>query len=137
LCEVCGNEDTRTLEVHHIQERASATNGLLKDGTPVHAPSNLKVLCATCHDAQHGTTGATVATGATGATVATTTAVAVLLEKSKYCPKPKRGEEELAIIHMLLKEYKTASPKALVYQLKTEHDIIITAQALAAIRKVV
>ena len=141
LCEVCGNEDTRTLEVHHIQERASATNGLLKDGTPVHAPSNLKVLCATCHDEQHGTatvaTGATVTTATTVAATATATAVSALLEKSKYCPKPKRNEEELAIIHTILKEYKTASPKALVYQLKSEHDIIITAQALAAIRKAV
>jgi 5-methylcytosine-specific restriction endonuclease McrA len=104
LCEVCGKEDTRTLEVHHLQERASATNGLLEDGTPVHAPSNLKVLCASCHDKQH---------------------VSV---------KQGRPDDELATIHALLKKYKTATLKALVYQLKSEHDINISSKALSAER---
>ena len=104
LCEVCGKEDTRTLEVHHLQERASAKNGLLEDGTPVHAPSNLKVLCSKCHDQQH---------------------VSV---------KQGRPDDELATIHALLKKYKTATLKALVYQLKSEHDIDISSKALSVER---
>jgi DNA mismatch repair protein MutS len=105
LCEVCGKEDTRTLEVHHLQERATASaNGLLEDGTPVHAPSNLKVLCASCHDKQHVPT------------------------------KQGRPDDELATIHALLKKYKTATLKALVYQLKSEHDIDISSKALSAER---
>jgi len=124
LCEVCGQEDTRTLEVHHIQERASSTNGILQDGTPVHAPSNLKVLCAACHDKEHAATTKPIT-------------VQALFEQSKYTARSpgKRSEEELAILHTVLNEYKTASPKALVYQLQHEHNIIITPQALTSMRK--
>ena len=139
LCEVCGQEDTRTLEVHHIQTRASATNGLLEDGTPVHAPSNLKVLCDKCHDKQHASV-ASVAVASVAASAEASTpkpSVTTLFEQSKYVPRTpgKRSEEELSILHALLKEYKTASPKALVYQLQHDHNIIITPQALASMRK--
>ena len=108
LCEVCGQEDARTLEVHHIQTRASATNGILEDGTPVHAPSNLTVLCAACHDKRHHPTPSV---------------------------RSKRPDTEIATIRDLLKKHKTASLKALVYQLKSEHEIVITSQALAAFRR--
>jgi DNA mismatch repair protein MutS len=108
LCEVCGQEDARTLEVHHIQTRASATNGILEDGTPVHAPSNLTVLCAACHDKRHHPTPSV---------------------------RSKRPDTEIATIQDLLKKHKTASLKALVYQLKSEHEIVITSQALAAFRR--
>ena len=54
--------------------------------------------------------------------------------------KPKRGkkewtEEELGTIQKTLREFKTASLKALVYQLRSEHDITISVQGLSAIKK--
>jgi hypothetical protein len=51
LCELCGNPVA--LEVHHIQERHTAKNGLLPDGTPMNAAANLVVLCQSCHDKEH------------------------------------------------------------------------------------
>jgi len=41
------------LEVHHIEERATATNGRLPDGTSMNAARNLIVVCEACHDAHH------------------------------------------------------------------------------------
>ena len=76
----------------------------MEDGTPVHAPSNLKVLCAACHDRQH------------------------------LFVKQGRPADELATIHAFLKKYKTATLKALVYQLKSEHNIDISSKALSAER---
>ena len=51
-CELCKKTATN-LDVHHIQHRASATNGLLQDGTPMNHESNLIVLCQFCHQKIH------------------------------------------------------------------------------------
>lgn len=139
LCEICGNPVA--LEVHHIQERHTAKNGLLPDGTPMNAVANLVVLCATCHDKEHTNaiiqpvvqTSAgpvrvnTVTTTATIATITTNTV--------KSSTKSKWSEEEREAIETVLKEYKTASLKALSYKLKSEYQIEISSQSLAAIRK--
>lgn len=52
-CSVCGKADKRTLEVHHIQERANATQGRNTDGTALNHVRNLTVLCQVCHDKHH------------------------------------------------------------------------------------
>lgn len=54
-CELCGSPgaEQRSLEVHHIQHRASAKNGRLISGEDMNHPRNLVVLCDKCHDAQH------------------------------------------------------------------------------------
>jgi DNA mismatch repair protein MutS len=44
VCEVCGNQIVKDLEVHHIEERAKGGNNTLR---------NLVVLCETCHDKHH------------------------------------------------------------------------------------
>jgi hypothetical protein len=140
LCEICGNPVA--LEVHHIQERHTAKNGLLPDGTPMNAVANLVVLCAVCHDKEHveaivqpvvqTSAGpervSPVATTATTATTVTTNTV-------KSSTKSKWSEEERTAIETVLKEYKTASLKALSYKLKSEYQIEISSQSLAAIRK--
>ncbi len=50
-CDWC--EATDGLEVHHIQERHEAEGSRNQDGTPLNHPSNLVVLCASCHDKHH------------------------------------------------------------------------------------
>lgn len=58
-CEACGT--THDLETHHVVPQAVAVpspvsgNPVIPDsaGTSVHNPSNLRVLCRTCHDKEH------------------------------------------------------------------------------------
>jgi hypothetical protein len=50
-CDWC--EVTEGLEVHHIQERHEAEGKRNQDGTPLNHPSNLVVLCVSCHDKHH------------------------------------------------------------------------------------
>jgi len=50
-CDWC--DATEGLEVHHIQERHEAEGSRNQDGTPLNHPSNLVVLCASCHDKHH------------------------------------------------------------------------------------
>ena len=142
LCEICGNPVA--LEVHHIQERHTAKNGLLPDGTPMNAVANLVVLCATCHDKEHveaivqpivqtsmGPERLLPSNNLSGNTVVTTATVST----TKSSTKSKWSEEERTAIELVLKEYKTASLKALSYKLKSEYQIEISSQSLTAIRK--
>jgi DNA mismatch repair protein MutS len=141
LCEICGNPVA--LEVHHIQERHTAKNGLLPDGTPMNAVANLVVLCAACHDKEHvnAIVQPVVQTSegpirfATTAITAITNTVTTNTVTTKSSTKSKWSEEERTAIETVLKEYKTASLKALSYKLKSEYQIEISSQSLAAIRK--
>ena len=56
---------------------------------------------------------------------------------AKQPPTLKHGlsEEETATVYSMLSEYKTASLKALSYQLKEQHGIQLSTQALTAMRK--
>jgi hypothetical protein len=122
------------LEVHHIQQQALATNGILPNGVPMNDPTNLVTLCAKCHDTVHageevlplvqtsdGPERLSVATKTTKTTKATKT--------SKW------SEEELEHIQSVLQEYKKASLKALSYRLKTEYQIDISPQSLGQFRR--
>jgi DNA mismatch repair protein MutS len=132
LCEICGNPVA--LEVHHIQERHTAKNGLLPDGTPMNAAANLVVLCQSCHDKEH--VNAIIhpivqtSTGPDRVSIATTVTTATT--KSS---KTKWSDEDRAAIDTVLKEYKKASPKALSQKLRSEYQIEISWQSLAAMRK--
>jgi hypothetical protein len=136
LCEICGNPVA--LEVHHIQERHTAKNGLLPDGTPMNAVANLVVLCATCHDKEHveAIVQPIVQTSvgpirlSPVATTATTTTVT-----TKSSTKSKWSEEERTAIETVLKEYKKASSEALSCKLWCEYQIKISGRSLTAIRK--
>jgi hypothetical protein len=44
VCEVCGSDDVRELEVHHIEEQAKGGSNQAR---------NLAVLCEACHDDHH------------------------------------------------------------------------------------
>jgi DNA mismatch repair protein MutS len=54
ICSSCGSRIEKELEVHHLEERANATqNKRNKDGTDLNHVRNLAVLCQICHDKHH------------------------------------------------------------------------------------
>jgi hypothetical protein len=54
FCSSCGSAVEKELEVHHLEERANATqNKRNKDGTALNHVRNLAVLCQICHDKHH------------------------------------------------------------------------------------
>jgi DNA mismatch repair protein MutS len=157
-CELCGNAVVADLEVHHIEQRALANEkGILPNGTPMNAPSNLVVLCEACHDAHHAGTvaintvvetsegperstrssspvsagaGAGAGAGARAGAGAATASVS----SGSSAPKGKWSAEEVEAIELSLRQYKTASLKAVSYQLKTA-GIDISPSSLSVFRK--
>lgn len=130
-CEVCKNPIVRELEVHHITPRASATNGRLEDNTSMNKISNLVVVCESCHDKHHRgelEIGPQKCTSA-GPERAVSTVVAPVKKV-----KVKWTEEEQATIESYLRKYPHLSITRLVYDLKQQEDIVITAAALSKIR---
>ena len=107
-------------------------------------PSNLVVLCETCHDKEHGSesvvtelvqtgTGPSRTATVTATTVATTaTTVATSSTSSK---KSKWSDEEHATIQQVLDQFKGASTKVLSNRLKQDYGISISAGTLATFRK--
>ena len=132
LCELCGSATTSELEVHHIQQQAIAKNGILPNGVPMNDPTNLVVLCARCHDEHHA--GNLIITPlvqtSTGPERSETASVRTAKTKAS-----KWNEEEISQIQQMLQKYKTATLKAVSYQLKEKHDIEISVQALGALRR--
>jgi flagellar motor switch protein FliM len=98
-------------------------------------PTNLITLCAKCHDEIHAGTKEVLpliqtSTGPErAASVASKTTATTKTRTSKW------SEEELGYIRTVLDEYKKASLKNLSYRLKTEYQIEISAQSLAAFRR--
>jgi len=130
-CELCSHPILSQLEVHHIQQQAIATNGILPNGIPMNDPTNLITLCAKCHDEVHA--GQEIlplvqtSNGPERMSVTTTT--------SRKAKASKWSEEERAHIQKVLDTYKRASLKNLSYQLKTDYQIEISVQSLAAFRR--
>ena len=148
-CELCGHTVVADLEVHHIEQRALANEkGILPNGTPMNAPSNLVVLCEMCHDAHHtGTKAINIVVDTSEGPERSTCNSPTPSEHSASAgagagasantgagSKSKWTSEEMEIIESTLRQYKTASLKAVSYQLKTT-GIDISTQSLSAIRK--
>jgi len=131
-CEVCGSP--AALEVHHIEQQASATNGILPSGIPMNDVANLVVLCAACHDKHHADTLEVLPLVQTSDGLERSETQSTRT-KSTATKKGKWSEEEMAQIHQLLNKYKTASLKGVAYQLKEQFGIEISSQALGAIRR--
>jgi DNA mismatch repair protein MutS len=138
-CELCGHAIVKDLEVHHIEQRALADRrGILPNGKPMNAAANLVVLCQTCHDAHHAgkvevaplvqTSEGSERMSSVSDSNSNSNSKRPAIQSSKW------SEEELTIITHALHTYKTASLKAVSYQLKQE-GIDISVQGLSAIRK--
>jgi transposase len=95
----------------------------------MNAAANLVVLCEACHLKEHAapTLQPLVQTSMGPERVATASVASS--KRSKW------SEEELATIQAMLTEYKTTSLKALSYQLKSQHGIDISTQALTTIKR--
>ena len=133
-CEICGREGAAArLEVHHIGARADADpTGILPDGTPMNAASNLAVLCAKCHDAHHAgrlEVGKLQQTSEGPSRVAESAAAAAAAP-APATGKSKWSEDEVATIKSLLGKLKTASLKTIKYQLEKDHGIEISESSL-------
>jgi DNA mismatch repair protein MutS len=139
-CELCKAPVTKDLEVHHIKHRASATNGILEDGTHMNDKRNLVVLCEACHDAIHSNSveiGEIKMTSdgpereiITAAPIATTETTAI-----KAKGKSKWSEEELEVVTDTLKKYKTLALKSIRHFLSSKHSIEISEGVLGKMRR--
>ena len=129
-CEKCGSENVRELEAHHIEERATAHNGRLADGTHMNNIRNLVVLCEECHDKVHKNEIAV------GPVIQTSEGeVRDIRELQKYAYKnPDFTEEQLALIRQDLITYKTQAPARIIFYIEQRHGIKLTLQRLKTIR---
>ena len=124
-CELCGA--ATGLEVHHIEQRATAVAGRLSDGTSMNAARNLIVVCEACHDAHHAKE---IEIGPVKQT-----SEGPVRELQKYAHKPQAlADEQLETIQRELRTYPNLAAKRLVFDLETKYGIRITTQRLATIR---
>ena len=132
-CDVCKARIANQLEVHHIQPRASATDGRLADGTSMNARRNLVVVCQKCHDAHHA---GEMEIGCVKQTSEGEVREVVDLSKFKYKPPAVTGltAEELDVVKAELKAYPNLPAKRMLFDLEQRHGIKITAHKLSAIR---
>lgn len=134
-CEMCGKEG-KDLEVHHIQQRASADPiGILPDGTPMNLLSNLAVLCEECHDKHHA--GKIEVKPLIQTSEGPIRDTIVVPEEKPKSPKNKSNkwtEEEQTTIKDILVKYKTASLKTIKFQLEKDYGIDISESSLRGIK---
>ena len=127
-CESC--QKPIGLEVHHLQPRASAQNGLLEDGSHMNDARNLMVICQACHDAIHNET---LVVGPVQQTSDGPQRVIQQVEKS--AKKSKWSEEELETVKTTLKKYSSLSLKAVKAHLSSKHSIEMSESMLGKVRK--
>jgi DNA mismatch repair protein MutS len=131
-CEVCGQ--AKELEVHHLEARASATNGRLENGTHMNDKRNLVVICQTCHDDVH----ADKITVQGQIMTSDGPQRKVLTEQEKQDKQAKKGkwtEEELETITNTLRMYSSLSLKAIRTYLYSKHTIDISEGILGKMKK--
>jgi len=126
-CEICGA--AAGLEVHHIQQQATAVGGKLPDGTSMNALRNLVVVCEACHDKHHAKE---LDIGPVEQT--SEGPVRKIVDFQKYAHKAAPQEEELERIKAELRAYPNLDPKRMVFDLENRHGIRITVQRLRTIR---
>ena len=133
ICEVCEATINSDLEVHHIEERATATKGRLPDGTSMNALRNLVVACKICHDKHHAKQ---IEIGRVKTTSEGPIREIIQLEKYAHTPATITGltKEQLDIIETELRAYPNLDSKRMVFDLETRHGIRITSQRLKTIR---
>jgi DNA mismatch repair protein MutS len=127
-CEICGAEGSRSLEVHHIKERATAVGGKLSDGTSMNALRNLVVVCDACHDKHHAKEIEI------GPVKQTSEGPVRELQKYAHTPQNSPTEAQIEQIRSELRAYPNLDPKRMVFDLEQRHGIRITVQRLRTIR---
>lgn len=132
-CELCGA--ATGLEVHHIEQRSTAINGRLPDGTSMNAVRNLVVVCDACHDKHHAKE---LEIGPVKQTSDGPVREVVDLKTTpkKYVLKASPGitEEQSETIRAELRKYPNLDPKRMVFDLEHRHGIKTTVQRVKTIR---
>jgi len=134
VCSVCGSEKIKELEAHHIEARATATEGRLADGSDMNHMRNLTVLCGSCHDKVHANK---IEVGPTKQTSEGPTLDVKELAAFAFKPMPKAGdltEEQLELIKNDLRAYRTLTPARIIFYIEQHHGIKLTMQRLKTIR---
>ena len=141
-CELCHAAILRDLEVHHIQERATATAaGRLADGTHMNSLRNLVVVCQTCHDRHHA---GELAIGCVKQTSDGPVREVVDLSRFAYTgtsganqTTPRAAglsEEQLQTVSERLRRYPKLDARRIAFDLEHEDGIRITVQRLRTLR---
>jgi DNA mismatch repair protein MutS len=131
-CEVCHNPITSDLEVHHIKERATATNGVLEDGTHMNDKRNLIVICNICHDKTHA---GEIEIGETKITSDGPERKIIHYDRDEKKKKSKWTDEEHETIMDTLRKYSTLSLKSIRANLSSKYEIEISEAVLGKIRR--
>ena len=141
-CEMCHSNITSELEVHHIDPRASATNGLLMNGTHMNDKRNLIVICQACHDKVHANVAEIGDMKITSngpereirMPVIGAEAEAPQVPQENY-RKSKWSTEDLKTIMDTLQKYSKMSLKSLRAYLSSKHEIEISEVMLGKMRR--
>jgi DNA mismatch repair protein MutS len=137
-CEICKHPITKDLEVHHVQHRASATQGILANGTTMNDQRNLMVICQKCHDEIHADK---VEVGQLQMTSDGPERIIHIKDdkKEKEDAQDKRKgkwlKEELETITDTLKQYTSTSLKAIKNMLYSKHNIDISESMLGKMKR--
>jgi DNA mismatch repair protein MutS len=135
-CEICKKQMVSDLEVHHIKPRASATNGVLEDGSHMNDKRNLIVICNICHDKVHSDN---IEIGEMKITSDGPEREIIVTPESpkaeKKTKKSKWSEEELETIVDTLRKYSTLSLKSIRANLSSKHEIEISEAVLRKMRQ--
>ena len=131
-CEVCDHAITRELEVHHIQPRKEAIQGRFQDGSSMNNARNLIVVCQVCHDKHHA---GQLQIGPQVQTSSGPQRAIQHIAPSESVPKSKWSQEELEIIEQTLRTQPHSPITRLVYELKQEKGIQISANTLGKMRQ--
>jgi DNA mismatch repair protein MutS len=128
-CEICMALIVTDLEVHHIQPRASATNGVLQDGTHMNDKRNLIVICQRCHDKVHAETIEI------GALQMTSNGPERIVKEKQVMKKNKWSEEEMKIVMDTLHKYSSLSSKAIRARLSQHESIEMSETVIGKLRR--
>ena len=130
-CSSCGG--FTNLHAHHIQERHDAVGQRNVDGTALHHPRNLTILCEDCHKKHHSKN---IVVGVVEDTSEGPIQV-IDFEQFAYKPESKVKQpftkEQVEAIQSMKKEYPELHPKLLVFKIQKEHGFSITEKQLKAV----
>ena len=116
VCENCGSQNVRDLEVHHIDEQANGGSNKMR---------NLAVLCESCHDAHHNKMIEILPLTQTSFGLERIPAVAVTfdLERFAHVPKPKEKETNTDLIKQIVMKHSGRPAQRIASILQEEHGI--------------
>jgi DNA mismatch repair protein MutS len=129
-CELCKKSIAKELEVHHIQERKTATNQRLENGTHMNDKRNLIVICEECHDRVHA--GNMVIDELQMTSDGPERKVTIV---EKPVKKGKWSKEEMETITDTLHMYASLSLKAIRAYLHSKHEIDVSEGVLGKLKK--